>query len=100
VHGTPRKMDQYLLLALIITRGLSANQRLTFGECVSPVSARDSNTASGYVTSVAIGSEFPRGVPEGQWQHSLQRRAVRLSSRVRLGTGGVLSRAGRRMAGE
>lgn len=78
-------MDQYLLLALIITRGLSANQRSTFGECVSAISARDSNTFSRYVTRFVIGSYFPRGVPKGQWQLALLSRKIVSPSEVRDG---------------
>lgn len=65
--------------------GLSANQRSTFGDCVSRISARDSNTFKRYVTRVAIGSFFPRGVPKGQWQHSLQSRKADRQSEVRDG---------------
>jgi len=65
--------------------GLSANQRSTFGDCESRISARDSNTFNRYVTRVAIGSFFPRGVPKGQWQHSLQSRKANWQSEVRDG---------------
>lgn len=85
MHGTARKMDQYLLLALIITRGLSANQRSTFGECVSAISARDSNTFCRYVTRFVIGPHFPCGVAKDQWQLTFHGRETVSPSEVRDG---------------
>ena len=90
-------MDQYLLLALIITRVFQPIR----GRLSGTVWVQYRRATQTYSTVTLHVLQLVRSLPVGfvRANSSIRCGAVRLTGRVRLGTGGVPSRTGRRMAG-